>query len=225
MKFTLAALGTACTSLLSGAAATPLAARNNDSVCISPRPLPDLTGADIRRVGVVLFQALDMIDVFGPLDPLQIMAKSTQQMQLHMIAETLEPVTTAPASMNPHNSSFYPTIPVTDTFDDDLDLDVLIVPGGPGVRAPNLEPVEQYVARMFPKVKFLLNICTGSGLAARSGVMDGYLSTTNKAAFDDITSWGPDVHWVSPARYVVDGKIWSSSGVSPSIPREFRFIP
>lgn len=155
-----------------------------------------------------------MIDVYGPLDPLQILAKSTQQMQLHMIAETLDPVTTAPASMNPFNSSFYPTIPVTDTFDDDLDLDVLIVPGGPGVRAPNMEAVEQYIAKMFPKVKFLLNICTGSGLSAKSGVMDDHLSTTNKAAFDTITAWGPNVHWVSPARYVVDGKIWSSSGVS-----------
>ena len=89
MKFTLAALGAAYTSLLSGAAATPLAARSNDSVCISPRPLPDLTGADIRRVGVVLFQALDMIDVFGPLDPLQIMAKSTQQMRLHILVTVL----------------------------------------------------------------------------------------------------------------------------------------
>lgn len=211
MKFSLSALGAACLATL--ASATPLMARN-DSVCISPRPLPDFKGTDIKKVGMILFQALDMIDVYGPLDPLQIMAKSTQQMQLHMIAETMETVTTAPASMNPMNSSFFPTIPVTNTFDEDLDLDVLIVPGGPGVRAPNMEAVENYIAKMFPKVKFLLNICTGAGLSAKAGIMDDHLSTTNKAAWDQITSWGPNVNWVAPARYVVDGKIWSSSGVS-----------
>ena len=126
----------------------------------------------------------------------------------------MEAVTTAPAYMNPHNSSFFHTIPVTNTFDEDLDLDVLIVPGGPGVRAPNMEAVENFIAKMFPKVRFLPNICTGSGLSAKAGVLDDHLSTTNKAAWHQITSWGPNVDWVAPARYVVDGKIWSSSGVS-----------
>lgn len=215
MRFLLSVLGAVRASVIfasNGAFASPLAA-SNDS-CISPRPIPDYTGADLKNFGVVLFRALDMIDVFGPLDPLQIMSLSAQQMKLHLIAETLDPITTEPASMNPFNSSFWPTIPVTNTFEDDLDLDVLIVPGGPGVRAPDLQPVEDYIKKMYPKVKLLITVCTGSGLAAKAGVLDDHLATTNKNAWDLITGWRPEVHWVAPARYVIDGNIWSSSGVS-----------
>ena len=67
---------------------------------------------------------------------------------------------------------------------------------------------------MTPKVKILMTICTGSGIAARAGVLDGHLATTNKNAWATMKAMGPKVNWVSPARFVIDGKIWSSSGVS-----------
>ena len=159
-----------------------------------------------------------MIDVFGPLDPLQILSLKEQKMDLHLIAETMEPVLTEPSKMNPFNSSFWPTIPPTNTFDDDLDLDLLIVPGGPGARAPNLDPVIDYIAKMYPKVKVLMTVCTGASLAAQAGVLDGRMATTNKAAWDDMIAKGPDVDWVAPARYIIDGDTWSSSGVSYFFP-------
>jgi putative intracellular protease/amidase len=190
--------------------------RESESSCITPGVIPNITGSQIRNVGVVLFQAFDMIDVFGPLDPLQLLSLGAQQLNLHLIAETLDPVTTAPIAMNKFNSSFFPVIPPTNTFDDDLDLDLLIVPGGPGARNPNLQAVTGYIAKMYPKVKVLMTICTGAGVAARAGVLDGHMATTNKNAWAIMKEMGPKVNWVSPARYVIDGKVWSSSGVSSS---------
>jgi transcriptional regulator GlxA family with amidase domain len=188
--------------------------RDAESTCITPGIIPNITGSQIRNVGVVLFQALDMIDVFGPLDPLQILSLTVQQLNLHLIAETLDPVSTAPLAMNKFNSSFFPTISPTNTFNDDLSLDLLIVPGGPGARNPNLQAVTDYIAKMYPRVKVLMTICTGAGVAARSGVLNKHLATTNKNAWATMKDMGPKVNWVSPARYVIDGKVWSSSGVS-----------
>lgn len=144
------------------------------------------------------------------------MAHLGQPLNLHMIAETLDPVTTETESpaMNPANATFWPFLLPDSTFDDDLDLDVLIVPGGPGARMPNATAVTDFIARTFPKLQYLITICTGAGLAARSGVLDGRHATTNKRAWATMTAMGPNVKWVSPARWVVDGKIWSSSGVS-----------
>ncbi|KAM6518239.1 hypothetical protein FSOLCH5_007014 [Fusarium solani] len=98
-------------ALFTTASASAIAHRNTEQTCITPGAIPDLKGSDIRNVGVVLFQALDMIDVFGPLDPLQLVSLSVQQLNLHLIAETLDPVSTAPVAMNKFNSSFWPTIP------------------------------------------------------------------------------------------------------------------
>ncbi|CAG7556675.1 unnamed protein product [Fusarium equiseti] len=198
--------------------------RESEPSCITPGVIPNITGSQIRNVGVVLFQAFDMIDVFGPLDPLQLLSLGAQQLNLHLIAETLDPVTTAPVAMNKFNSSFFPAIPPTNTFDDDLDLDLLIVPGGPGARNPNLQAVTGYIAKMYPKVKVLMTICTGAGVAARAGVLDGHMATTNKNAWAIMKEMGPKVNWVSPARYVIDGKVWSSSGVTSGLDLIFAFI-
>ncbi|KAK1972105.1 DJ-1/PfpI family protein [Colletotrichum sublineola] len=177
------------------------------------------------NIGTVVFRAMDMLDIFGPLDALQLVAKN-RHLNLHLIAATLDPVTTAPqaAGMNAYNSSFWPTIQPTATFDDDLDLDVLLIPGGPGIRAPGLEPIVDYVKRYYPRVKYLISICTGASFAARSGVLDGKRATTNKASWKLITDMGPKVKWVSPARYVNDGNVWTSSGVSSGLDLIMAFI-
>ncbi|KAM4067203.1 DJ-1/PfpI family protein [Hirsutella rhossiliensis] len=219
--------GTSSTSV-AHAGATPVvgARQGQQGECVEAQQAPAVTGSELRKFGVVLFPGFDMIDVFGTLEPLQLMAHLEQQMTLSLIAETLEPVTTetqAPGS-NAKGSIFWPKALPNNTFKDDLDLDVLIVPGGPGVRNPDLPAVTEYIAKMFPKVKILITICTGSGLAARAGILDGKMATTNKNAWKTILPMGPQVKWVSPARYIVDGKIWTSSGVTSSLDLVMQFI-
>ena len=194
-------------------------ARSNET-CISPHSVPAVNGSALQNYGVVLYPGFELMDAFGPIDLLQLMSRLEQEMNLYLIAETLEPVSTnmvtAQQQSNTSQSNFGPTASPTNTFSDDLDLDVLIVPGGPGVRATDeeLRPVMQYLKKMFPKVKVFMTICTGSGLAARTGLLDGWMATTNKHAWKQMTSYGPGVKWISPARFVVDGKVWTSSGVS-----------
>lgn len=225
MKFSttlLSIVGLAATTTSAAAASIISQRRSSNDTCITPGAVPDVASCSLRNFGIVLFRGFDMIDVFGTLDPLQLMAHSTQQMNLFLLSHSLDPVTTetSAAAMNPHNSSFWPVVPPTHTFDDaiasNLDIDVLIVPGGPGMRGPDdvLEPHMNFIRTMFPRVKIFMTVCTGSGLAARAGVLDGKLATTNKNAWAQMNEYGPRVNWVAPARYVIDGKVWSSSGVS-----------
>jgi len=64
---------------------------------------PDLP----KNYGIVIFRAFEMLDVFGPLDALQILSR-THKLNLYLLSDTLDIVTTKPvtASMNPYNSSF-----------------------------------------------------------------------------------------------------------------------
>jgi transcriptional regulator GlxA family with amidase domain len=59
-----------------------------------------------------------------------------------------------------------------------------------------------------------MSVCTGSALFARAGVLDGRRATTNKMSFQWVADQGPEVHWVKEARWVEDGKLATSSGVS-----------
>ncbi|KAK4205606.1 class I glutamine amidotransferase-like protein [Triangularia verruculosa] len=176
--------------------------------------------------GVLLFRAFELMDIYGPLDILQLLAHN-RHLTLSLLSRTLLPVTTEPSSpmMNTHQSIFWPTITPTHTFSSPpSNLEVLIVPGGPGARSPDLAPELQFIREIFPKLKYLITICTGSGIAAQSGVLDGYRATTNKAAWAVMTAMGPKVKWVSPARWVEDGKVWSSSGVTAGIDLIYEFL-
>ena len=136
-----------------------------------------LTETDSKQFssfGIVLFRAFDPVDIYGPVDILQLLSKYSK-LDVAFISETLNPVTTEPltAMMNPLNSTVWPTLPPTHTFETAPELDVLIIPGGPGMRSPNLNATLDYIARTAPKVKHVITVCTGSGLAARAGILNG----------------------------------------------------
>ncbi|CAG7935774.1 unnamed protein product [Penicillium nalgiovense] len=166
-------------------------------------------------VGVVLFPGFQALDVFGPVDCINVLSWS-HSVTLALISSTLEPVTTkSPASANAIGQSVVPT----HTFATAPSLDLLVVPGGLGTRGSNpaIEDAISYIRNVYPQLGYLITVCTGSGLAAKAGVLDGKRATTNKMAWADTTSLAVNVDWVPRARWVVDGNVWSSSGVSAGI--------
>ncbi|KEY66218.1 hypothetical protein S7711_09231 [Stachybotrys chartarum IBT 7711] len=176
--------------------------------------------------GVALFNSYDTIDVFGVLDPLFYLAFQTQ-INLSLIARTLDPVYVQPvtAAANVYNSTFRFSLNPTHTFASaPKDLEVLLVPGGPALLFGNETETVNFVRKTYPKLKYLLTTCTGAGIAAQAGVMNDKRATTNKSAWARITSLGPKVKWVSPARWAVDGNVWSASGVTSALDMIFLFI-
>lgn len=185
--------------------------------------------------GVVVFPAFQQLDVFGPLDALSLLSRS-HTMNLYTIAATLDPVSSRkltpdesggyqpPPSKSP---SFGTTILPTHTFATcPPDLDVLLIPGGQGTRAqsPAISAAIEFISQRFPELQYLITVCTGSALAARAGVLDGRRATTNKIAYDAVTALRPQVDWVRRARWVRDGNVWTSSGISAGVDVTFAWI-
>ncbi|KAI1452119.1 class I glutamine amidotransferase-like protein [Annulohypoxylon moriforme] len=177
------------------------------------------------RFAVALFPGFQALDVFGPLDTLNMLSKETP-LSLTILAPSLSPVSTSTAtSGHTTGQSVVPTRTYADALTAGEDIEVLLVPGGFGTRDPaNTAEVEDFVKRAFPKLRYLLTVCTGSALVARTGVLDGRRATSNKRAWEWATSQGPNVNWVTRARWVPDGNIWTSSGISAGIDMMFAFV-
>ncbi|KAL7957672.1 class I glutamine amidotransferase-like protein [Trichoderma compactum] len=176
------------------------------------------------KIAVALYSGFQALDVFGPLDALNILS-FTNPLELSLLSTTLDPVSTILGNA-PSPGAIGQSIVPTHTYQDaPKDIEVLLVPGGKGTRDLELtQPVVDFIVATFPSLRFFLTVCTGSSLAARSGVLDGKNATSNKLAFDWVTTQGPNVKWVRHARWVQDGNIWTSSGVSAGIDMIYAFI-
>ncbi|KAK2873959.1 hypothetical protein FQN49_001962 [Arthroderma sp. PD_2] len=175
--------------------------------------------------GIVLYPAFQALDAFGPLDALNLLSL-TRKLNLSIIAQTMDPVTTQVRfpNINRFNSTFGQAIMPTHTFDNAPPLDVLLIPGGFGLRSPDLGPLLAYIKHAYPRLKYIITVCTGSELLARTGILDGRQATTNKQAYNRAIKSGPKVKWVPEARWVADGNVWTASGVSAGIDLMFAFI-
>ncbi|KAL5385189.1 hypothetical protein DPSP01_004997 [Paraphaeosphaeria sporulosa] len=182
------------------------------------------------RYGMIVFKGFQALDVFGPLSTLNVLSR-THKMELAIIAESTKPVSTHPEP-NPGflSASFGQEIVPTHTFENAPEIEVLLVPGGFGTQNKDaMAPVEAYIGTVFPKVKYVITICTGSAVLAGLGLLDHRRATTNKCTWDANVKLGPSVEWVRKARWVVDETagvtpVWSSSGVSAGIDVTFAFV-
>lgn len=178
------------------------------------------TSTPPQSFGVLLYPGFEALDAFGPLDAFNILSW-THPISLSILAKTLEPVSTVvPNSPSP---KFAQSVVPTHTLTDPPALDVLLVPGGMGVRA-GVEAEIEFIRTVFPRLRYLITVCTGSDLAALAGVLDGRRATTNKSAFKDVAARSPQVNWVKKARWVVDGNVWTSAGVSAGLDVAFAWI-
>jgi transcriptional regulator GlxA family with amidase domain len=175
----------------------------------------------------MVFPSFQALDVFGPLDFLN-MVSLNRKLKLTVIGPTLDPVSTKPTAMNAAGSDFGQSILPTHTFaNPPKDLEVLLVPGGLGTRspAPWVQEAVQFINQTYPNLKYIVSVCTGASFLARAGVLEGKHATTNKRSWAFVTGFGgPNVHWVPVARWVADGKVWSTSGVAAGMDGMLGFI-
>ncbi|KAK2594469.1 hypothetical protein QQS21_007815 [Conoideocrella luteorostrata] len=173
--------------------------------------------------GVILFPGFQALDVFGSVDILNVLS-NTAPVRFSIIAATLDPVSTKVD--DPTSQAIGQSVVPTHTFDNPPeDLEVLLVPGGKGTwELKSTERIVEFLRVTYPKLRYLLTVCTGSSLAARAGVLDGKRATSNKLRLERVMSVGEKVNWVAKARWVTDGNIWTSSGISAGIDMMYAFV-
>ncbi len=97
-------------------------------------------------------------------------------------------------------------------------LDVILLPGGQGARAQlENEAVINWVQSIAPSCEWVTSVCTGSFILAKADLTKGKRISTYWGAFEEFTSLGLEGKLVSKLRYVRDGNVVTSAGVSAGI--------
>ena len=165
-----------------------------------------------RSIGVVLFDEFELLDVFGPLE---MYGMAPESFDIHMVAEKAGTVASkqGPKSVVEHE------------FGEQRRYDILLVPGGRGTRTEVDNPVLLEWLRIHSaSADYVTSVCTGSALLAKAGVLDGLQATTNKRAFAWASSQSDKVRWKKEARWVEDGRFFTSSGVSAGMDMSLALI-
>ena len=176
----------------------------------------------------MVYHGYTILDVFGPLQFLSDLSWPFN-ITLSIIANATGPVHSRPPLHYGMDMSkmIDAQVVATHSFKTAPPLDVLIVPGGIGDLAlleHNDRSIENFVASRFCKTKYVLSVCTGAGFLARAGVLDGRRATATKGLWASVTKYGTNVTWVPSARWVQDGKVWTSSGVSAGMDMMVAFL-
>jgi len=157
--------------------------------------------------GVLIFPRVEELDFAGPWEMLTMwQAHAHGPEKCLIVAQSTAPVVCAKGlSVNPHVS-----------FADCPPLDFLLVPGGQGTRQEVDNPeLITFIAAQAGHCQAVVSVCTGSFLLHRAGLLSGKRATTHWGSLDRLRALG-DVTVVEE-RFVRDGNIWSSAGVSAGI--------
>jgi transcriptional regulator GlxA family with amidase domain len=163
--------------------------------------------------GILIFEEAEALDFVGPW---QVFASSAAVRARESAgADTVVTIAERPSHIH-CNKGPLQVVP-NHTFDDHPTLDVLLVPGGAGTRREESNPtVLEWIQTVATRVDWVTSVCTGAGLLHAAGPARGRRVATDWEFEDELEARG-DVTVVRDARYVVDGNLVTSQGVSAGI--------
>ena len=159
----------------------------------------------MRTLAALVFPGFQTLDYFGPIEML---GDPTYEIEVITVAATADPVKSR------HGQRIVPDI----TMAERSDYDLLFIPGGDSALKECTTPqFLQWIRDVSADAERVMAVCTGTIILGMSGVLDGRKATTNKLDFTSTVHLAPKVDWVKQARWVEDGKFFTSSGVSAGI--------
>jgi len=174
-----------------------------------------------QTVAHLLFEGFTTLDMYGPVQAFASCREPDGEGGWYRHFKQF----TVGSTTGPVASGEGPSTEADHTFSDTPDFDILLIPGGFGTRAAvSNDALLERIDSLCARAKVVATVCTGSAVLARTGRLDGCPATSNKVAWDWVLAQGPKVKWRRQARWVDDGDIITSSGVSAGIDMALSLI-
>jgi len=165
-----------------------------------------------RNVAIVIFDEVEVLDFAGPYEVFSTTGSQDEVKPFNVytvtVADEIKPVLARNAlSVNPDYTLANCPPP-----------DILLIPGGFGTRREmNNSVLLDWIGQQAPSVELLLSVCTGALILGRAGLLDGLNSTTHHSEFDLLREAAPKTTVRPGERYIDNGQVITSAGVSAGI--------
>lgn len=175
-----------------------------------------------HNVGIFLFPEIEVLDFAGPYEVFttaaRVLARQNSSLapafNVFSIAEKSAPVR-ARAGLQ-----FVPDA----VFGQHLELDLLIIPGGVVTAEMEKPAVISWIKSTAASTTITASVCTGAFLLAKSGVITFHKVTTHWEDIPDLQQAFPTLNVVSNTRWVDEGSVVTSAGISAGIDMSLHLV-
>ena len=167
------------------------------------------------RVALLLFPDVEVLDFAGPFEVFSLAGALTEPRQFEVMTVAAAPLLTVGGlSVTPgHNFATCPQ------------ADILLLPGGIGSRrAVKDQSLLDWIARQAAGASITASICTGALFLGRLGLLDGLRATTHWGALDLLQQMAPDAVVLPNTRFIDNGRIVTSAGISAGIDMSLHLV-
>ncbi|MGG2054460.1 DJ-1/PfpI family protein [Lysinibacillus pakistanensis] len=170
------------------------------------------------RVGIFLFDDVEVLDFAGPFEVFSVTEIENDQQPF--VVETVSEkgnlvIATNGLKIQPDYS-----------FDNVPRFDILILPGGLGAREREMynDNVINWITNQIKTVQLMTSVCTGALLLAKAGLLNGKMATTHWASLERLEIEFPQVEVQREVKFVDEGNIITSGGISAGINMSFHIV-
>ncbi|WP_028524798.1 DJ-1/PfpI family protein [Runella limosa] len=179
-----------------------------------------------RSVAIFLFDEVEVLDFAGPYEVFSVAGLRTlpqKPFDVFTVAEKSSIVARNGLKVTPDY-----------TFDTMPKADIVLIPGGGGYtsdgiafgsrREMNNPVVLEWVKKQATQVELLLSVCTGALILGQAGLLNGLKATTHFMALDSLRAISTEIEVVEKVRYVDNGTVILSAGVSAGIDMSYYVV-
>ncbi len=175
------------------------------------------------NIGIHVFDDVEALDLAGPYEVFTTAARVHARTQPRDAPALFTVFTIGRDTAVVRARAGLRVVPDT-TFDTHPPLDVLVVPGGV-VDVPLGEAdTIAWIAAQARRVRILASVCTGAFLLARAGCLDGLEATTHWEDIDALRAMFPAVRVRESVRWVDQGAVVTSAGISAGIDASLHLV-
>jgi len=161
-----------------------------------------------RNLAILIFDGVQIIDYTGPYETFgHTYSNDGDAFNIYTVSEKTNAITTSMGmSVNPKFS-----------FENAPKPDLLLVPGGDVRAQVNSPTVLKWVQDASKNAEIVMSVCNGAFILAKAGLLDGMEATTTAGLIPLLRQEAPKVKVVDDRRFVDNGHIITTAGLSSGI--------
>ncbi|HEV7473838.1 MAG TPA: DJ-1/PfpI family protein [Pyrinomonadaceae bacterium] len=168
-----------------------------------------------RNLAILIFDGVQIIDYTGPFETFgHVFSDDGPAFNMYTVSEKTNAITTAMGmSVNPKYN-----------FENAPEPDVLLIPGGSVKGQVENANTIKWIQEKSKRAEIVMSVCNGAYILAKAGLLDGLEATTTSGLIPGLRIAAPRTKVVDDKRFVDNGKIITTAGLSSGIDGSLHVI-